>query len=311
MSAARLAEGGWRLAACAAVVLVAASGCGVPAVAPTISAQPQDQVVQKGVAASFTVIAAGSATLTYQWQRGSTPIAGATGATYTILATAAGDDASSFRVVVSSAPGVSTTSSVAKLTVLPGAFTATGAMGTARFGHTATLLPNGKVLLAGGEGEVGPLNDAELFDPVALTLGGYGSELTSARARHTATSLADGKVLIVGGTKPLTAANSAEFCDPTSDGKASASFTASPTPLLTPRNHATAVLLANGRVLLVNGEDATQAALGSAELYDPASGAFTATSELGDFGQGMTATLLPSGKVLLAGGGTARAALYW
>ena len=86
------------------------------ATAPTITTQPSSQTVTAGLTATFTVVASGSGTLTYQWQDGGTNIAGATGASYTTPATTAQNSGSSYQVVVSNSAG-SVTSSAAKLTV--------------------------------------------------------------------------------------------------------------------------------------------------------------------------------------------------
>src|SRR5258708_14595908 len=72
--------------------------------------------------------------------------------------------------------------------------------------------------------------------------------------------------------------------------------------MTTPRDLATATVLPNGKVLVVGGYDATGATLASAELYDPATGVFTATGSMSVPRQEHTATLLPNGKVLIAGG---------
>src|SRR5213594_4181884 len=77
-------------------------------------------------------------------------------------------------------------------------WTATGSLGTARYGHTATLLPNGKVLVAGGVGPSGDLASAELYDPASGTWTATGS-LNDARDFHTATLVPNGKVLVAGG----------------------------------------------------------------------------------------------------------------
>jgi hypothetical protein len=79
-----------------------------------------------------------------------------------------------------------------------GTWSATGSLNTARFEHTATLLPDGKVLVAGGVGPNGLLASAELFDPATGTWSATGS-LNTARDGHTATLLPDGKVLVAAG----------------------------------------------------------------------------------------------------------------
>src|SRR2546428_3835784 len=80
-----------------------------------------------------------------------------------------------------------------------GVFVGTGSLATGRFSHTATLLPNGKVLVAGGIGTGGgPPSSAELYDPNSGTWKLTGS-LVKARDRHTAALLPHGKVLVAGG----------------------------------------------------------------------------------------------------------------
>src|SRR6184192_3520023 len=87
-------------------------------------------------------------------------------------------------------------------------FVITGSLATARNGHTATLLPNGKVLIAGGRNGNSGLARAELYDPASGTWSATGS-LATARAFHTATLLPNGKVLVAGGGN-----NSAELLLP-------------------------------------------------------------------------------------------------
>ncbi len=103
-------------------LLVACGGGGggnPPApVAPTISTQPVNQSVLTGATATFSVTAAGTAPLTYQWKRSGTAIPSATGSTYTTPATVAGDNGASFTVTVTNAAGT-ITSSAAILTVTP------------------------------------------------------------------------------------------------------------------------------------------------------------------------------------------------
>jgi hypothetical protein len=94
-------------------------GGGAAAVAPAITAQPTDQRVVVGVTATFSVMANGTAPLNYQWQKGTTSIAGATASSYTTPATTLQDDGSTFQVVLSNSVS-SVTSSSAKLTVAAG-----------------------------------------------------------------------------------------------------------------------------------------------------------------------------------------------
>ncbi len=96
-----------------------------------------------------------------------------------------------------------------------GTWTATGSLGTARDYHTATLLPNGKVLVAGGFGNSGILASAELYDPASGTWTATGS-LGTARNGHTATLLPNGKVLVAGGDDMAASLASAELYDPAS-----------------------------------------------------------------------------------------------
>jgi Galactose oxidase, central domain/Kelch motif len=178
-----------------------------------------------------------------------------------------------------------------------GVFTNTGSLGTERARHTATLLPNDKVLVAGGiNDDNGYLASGELYDPASGNWTVTGSLLT-ARDLHTATLLPNGKVLVAGGsndTSPRLA--SAELYDP-----ASGAWTATGS-LLTARHSHTATLLPNGKVLVAGGITNAGASLASAELYDPASGTWTATDSLTTAREGHTATLLSNGKVLVTGG---------
>ena len=181
-----------------------------------------------------------------------------------------------------------------------GVFNNTGSLATARGGHTETLLPNGKVLVAGGVASnlFTTVGSAELYDPASGTWTATGS-LGTARDLHTATLLPNGKVLVAGGdTGGPNASNlaSAELYDP-----ASGTWTATGS-LAIARSLHTATLLPNGKVLVAGGFNDSSGYLASAELYDPASGTWIATGGLATARGGHTDTLLPNGKVLVAGG---------
>ncbi len=127
-------------------------------------------------------------------------------------------------------------------------FTATGDMTTARINHTATLLPNGKVLIAGGTDGTSPLASAEIFDPNTGTFAATGN-MGVTRIGATASSLPGGKVLIAGGHNSQYLA-SAEVYDPTSGA-----FTTLATTMSASRfQHAAATLL-DGKVLIAGGQN--------------------------------------------------------
>ena len=106
------------LSGCAGLVAGNASSTAAP-VAPTIATQPANQSVTAGQTASFSVVATGTAPLSYQWNKNNTPISGATGASYTTPATTTSDNGEQFTVAVSNAAG-SMTSSAATLSVSAG-----------------------------------------------------------------------------------------------------------------------------------------------------------------------------------------------
>jgi hypothetical protein len=180
--------------------------------------------------------------------------------------------------------------------------TSTGSMQTARYGQTATLLNNGQVLVTGGVDANGvALASAELFNPSTGTFSPTGA-MNSARLHHTATLLANGMVLAAGGilakSKGL---DTAELYDPTAG-----SFTTVVGIMSVTRFNQTATLFVTGpdagKVLLAGGFDDSGNARNTAELFDPASKNFTATTNMISAHADHTAILLKDGTVLLTGG---------
>ena len=172
----------------------------------------------------------------------------------------------------------------------PGRWVPTGQMTEGREGHSATLLDDGTVLVAGGGS-----GTAELYDPRTGSWTATG-ELTEVRSAHTATLLEDGRVLVVGGRRDNTPIGSAELYDP-------ATGSWSPTGPMNEvrgRGH-TATLLPDGRVLVAGGYPDGRT-LGTAELYDPSDGSWTATADMPSGRAYHTATLLLDSTVLVAGG---------
>lgn len=184
-------------------------------------------------------------------------------------------------------------------------FSATSPLYTDRHYHTATLLPNGKVLLAGGHSySGGDLATAELYDPGSGKFTPVTGTMSMPRAWHTATLLPNGKVLIAGGGSASsgTMSDHAELYDP-EQGKTGA-FIAIPALMTAPRGRHTATLLPNGKVLLAGGRtNPSWTLLDTAELYDPSTNSFASTAgRMTVARQQHVAALLPSGKVLVAGG---------
>ena len=180
-----------------------------------------------------------------------------------------------------------------------GSWTATGGMTEARWGHTATLLRDGRVLVAGSYINSGdPLASAELYDPDSGRWTATGN-MNTGRGGHTATLLPDGRVLVVGGGAEDTRLEggprsaTAELYDP---GSGKWVLTAS---MGEARIGHSATLLRDGSVLVVGGSGNFL----TAELFSPSTGKWIATGSTSTpQGVGHTATLLLDGRVLVAGG---------
>lgn len=200
---------------------------------------------------------------------------------------------------VDGSPAIAIPSSAELYNPATGTWSVTGMLNVARYWHTATLLSNGQVLVAGGFGISGDvLSSAELYDPAAGTWSVTGS-LNFARVWSTMTLLPNGQVLVAGGAGPL---SSAELYNPATG---TWSITGS---LNVAREGDTATLLTNGQVLVAGGGGASDNALTSAELYNPVTGTWSVTGSL-NFDND-TATLLTNGQVLVTAGGGTSAELY-
>jgi MYXO-CTERM domain-containing protein len=187
----------------------------------------------------------------------------------------------------------------------------TSSMAAARYWHTATLLLNGKVLVAGGtgptdfSGQSTTLASCELYDPVTGTWSATGS-LAAPIADHTATLLLGGKVLVTGGDSAGINFATAQLYDPATG------IWSTTGSMSTARYWHTATLLTNGKVLVAGGLGGTSGDYNKlAELYDPATGTWSPTGSQTRGSVWHTSTLLPNGKVLVAGGfRTSRVDLY-
>jgi N-acetylneuraminic acid mutarotase len=198
-----------------------------------------------------------------------------------------------------------------------GTFSATGSMSVPREGHTATILRDGRVLIAGGsDNGIHTLDSAEIYDPSVGAFSRTG-HLHQPRVAHVAALLGTGKVLIAGGGRGgmpggYISYDTAEIYDP-----AARSFTAIRAHMKSDRVGAAAVKLNDGRVLIVGGKSgrmmtsrlrnlSSLTPLNTAEIYDPEAGAFIRTGDMSAPHYLATATMLDSGNVLVVGGWTIR-----
>jgi hypothetical protein len=177
-----------------------------------------------------------------------------------------------------------------------------------RSDQTATLLPDGRVLIAGGMRRNQDFyKSAELYDPATGKFQPTGA-MSVGRVGHIAVLLRSGRVLIAGGWVGMGGTDSAELYDP-----ATGKFTVI-AKMTVRRGKPSATLLADGDVLIAGGEERDNQSLSSAEIFHAKTFSFEATGGMHHARVSHTATLLNDGRVLIAGGYadtvTAKAELY-
>ncbi|MDI1447058.1 kelch repeat-containing protein [Polyangium sp. 6x1] len=195
------------------------------------------------------------------------------------------------------------------------AWTLTENMIIRRARHTANLLPDGRVLVAGGDkGNDTALEFADIYDP-NLKKWFQADTMSQSRFGHTATTLKDGRVLVVGGKGfvggVLNVVATAEIFVP-GNNAGSLGMWVPAKPMASPRALHTATLLADGRVLVAAGK--TSVLVNTAEIYDPEIDAWEPAGELNQARYMHTATLLDAGRVLVVGGesnGASASAEIW
>jgi hypothetical protein len=286
-----------------ATAIVAVTVVAAPEVSTPLAATPN--AVLHGESFSLTATVAGG-TAVIRDQFGTVVQHSGTG-TITAMVSAGIQADTTYTVTLTNAAGATTTSSVL-VTVSPGSFTATtGALSAPRFGHTATLLLNGNVLIAGGGTDPAgssPAGTAVVYDPSLGTFTPITGVMKNARAFHTATLLSDGRALLCGGVSGGTSVDE-RTCDLYDPEAPSATAFSDAAEMPTQRLRHTATVLSNGTVLLAGGDTATGTVNTKFVIYTPAAGA------AGSFGgdqawttarRNHTATPLANGNVLIAGG---------
>jgi WD40 repeat protein len=179
-----------------------------------------------------------------------------------------------------------------------GKFVLVGDMTVPRALHGVALLPDGKVLVAGGVNSGGDLSSAELFDPSSGMFTATGSMAETRQfcglTNHPVT-LKTGKVLITGGYNGQALATAELYDESAGTFSATGSMSAG-------RWCPTVTLLTDGKVLVAGGYGSNGTYQNTAELYDPSSGKFSATGDMTTGRDSAMATLLTDGKVLIVGG---------
>lgn len=210
-----------------------------------------------------------------------------------------------FALVSLGAIGLAAATATEAFAQASGTWTTTGTLNTARAAHSATLLPNGEVLVAGGQDASGAaLASAELYNPATGTWSLTGG-MATARKSHAATLLANGEVLVVGG---IGNSNPAAPCLATAELYNPSTGQWTPTGSLTSARFSQgATILQNGHVLVAGGDICWGYSGGaspgtSAEIYDPSTGTWKTTGSMNYPRASAQLTLLQNGEALIAAG---------
>ncbi len=178
-----------------------------------------------------------------------------------------------------------------------GAFVAAPPMSTPRSAHSATVLADGRILVAGGSTGTAATNAAEIFDPALNSWTAVAGGMIQARSNHTASLLADGRVLFAGGDNAGTPTASLEIFDPVAGSFSSVGVMSSP------RTSFASAVLSDGQVMLIGGSTGS-VPVSSTEIFDPLTNSVSAGPVLSAPRMSHSATTLLDGRVLVVGGTT-------
>jgi len=181
------------------------------------------------------------------------------------------------------------------LAIPSGSWQATANLSCARAGASASLLPDGRILVTGGQSANGPVASADFFNPDGSV--SPAPPMVYPRAGHVSVTLQDGRVLVAGGnTAGGSATSTAEIFDPVAN-----SWTSAGVGMTEARAGATAALLQDGRVLIAGGQNGALIS-STIEIYDPSTGEFTVAGMMSSPRTEHAMAVLHDGRVLIVGG---------